>query len=71
MENFFKMRRNGGELNRAQETNEENNFSTNQGRTMSQYGMADGGMNYGTPSPPLNKNHDDDKKKNPLVVDTP
>jgi len=62
MENF-KMRRNGGELLRATENTEEHNISTNSAKTMAAYGMADSGMNYGTP--PLNtgkpkKKSDDD-----------
>ena len=47
----FKMRRNGGEVGRASETSDLA-YSNNQVRTMSNMGMADSGMNYGTP--PLN-----------------
>ena len=55
MENkSFKMRRNGGALNRATENTEEHNISTNSARTMAQYGMSDSGMNFGAP---LNSNH--------------
>ena len=58
MENF-KMRRNGGELLRATENTEEHNISTNSAKTMAAYGMTDSGMNYGTPSEPLNFLNDD------------
>jgi len=61
MENkSFKMRRNGGALNRATENTEEHNISTNSARTMAQYGMSDSGMNFGAP---LNSNDDPDKKE--------
>jgi len=58
----FKMRRNGGEVGRASETSDLA-YSNNQVRTMGNMGMADSGMNYGTP--PLNtgkpkKKSDDD-----------
>ena len=66
MENkFFKMRRNGGALNRATENTEEHNISTNSARTMAQYGMSDSGMNFGAP---LNSNHDDPDKKDGKTV---
>lgn len=44
----FKMRRNGGEANRAAETSA-NSYSMNQERTMNNMGMADSGMNMGHP----------------------
>jgi hypothetical protein len=44
----FKMRRNGGEVGRASETSGLA-YSNNQVRTMNNMGMADSGMNMGTP----------------------
>jgi len=54
----FKMRRNGGEVGRASETSDLA-YSNNQVRTMNSMGMADQGMNYGTPA----LYTDDEKKK--------
>ena len=44
----YRMRRNGGEVNRASETSDLA-YSENQIRTMGNMGMVDSGMNYGTP----------------------
>ena len=58
----FKMRRNGGEANRAAETSA-TPYSMNQERTMNNMGMVDSGMNmghpmnYGTPALKHEKGH--------------
>lgn len=60
----FKMRRNGGEANRASETSP-SGYSMNQERTMANMGMKDSGMNYGSPmdyGTPVKKVGDKNKK---------
>ena len=61
----FKMRRNGGEVNRAAETSA-TPYSMNQERTMNNMGMVDSGMNMGHPmnyGSPMNTNDPNKKKK--------
>ena len=55
----FKMRRHGGEVERATETSDLA-YSNNQVRTMSNMGMVDQGLNYGTP--PLNTGKPGEKR---------
>ena len=58
----FKMRRNGGEVGRASETSDLA-YSNNQVRTMQNMGMADSGMNYGTPIAKHEPGHVEEKNK--------
>lgn len=61
----FKMRRNGGEVGRASETSDLA-YSNNQVRTMQNMGMADSGMNYGTPIAKHEPGHEEKPKKKKL-----